>query len=83
MFQAAALDRPPGANELIPFWIYEIPGGAVVERRVPMFPLSREVGKLEGLQRGIALYRLAFGQPRQENLLVAEAVSPWMSRRCG
>ena len=69
LFRMASLNRPPGTNDLIPFWVYEIPGGAMVERRVPMFPLSREVGKLEGLQRGIALYRLAFGQPRQEDLL--------------
>jgi hypothetical protein len=40
-----------------------------VERRVPVFPFSREVGKLKQLQQGLALYRLAFGQPRQEDLL--------------
>jgi len=67
LYDAAAADRPPGANELIPYWIYE--GDATVERRVPMFPFSRETGKLVALQRGIAVYRLAFGQPRQEDLL--------------
>ncbi|MGH7481525.1 MAG: helicase [Longimicrobiales bacterium] len=69
LFAAAAADRPTGENELVPYWIYEIPGGAKVERRVPMFPFSRECGKLARLQRGLALYRLAFGQPRQEDLL--------------
>ena len=70
LFNEAASQRPPEANELEPYWIYPVPGGASVERRVPMFPLSRETGWLAALQRGLALYRLAFGQPRQEDLLV-------------
>jgi hypothetical protein len=73
LFSAAAADRPAGANELIPFWIYEIEGGARVERRVPQFPFSREVGKLDRLQRELAVYRLVFGQPRQEDLLTVLA----------
>ena len=40
-----------------------------VERRVPLLPLSRENGQLEQLRKQLALYRLAFGQPRQEDLL--------------
>lgn len=40
-----------------------------MERRVPYFPYSREVGKLARLQKGLAVYRLAFGQPRQEDLM--------------
>ena len=69
LFDAAASQRPPETNELEPYWVYPVPGGASVERRVPMFPLSRETGRLAALQRGLALYRLAFGQPRQEDLL--------------
>jgi hypothetical protein len=69
LFDAAASDREPGANELVPYWIYELRGGVRVERRVPMFPFSREVGKLERLKRELAVYRLAFGQPRQEDLV--------------
>ena len=82
MFDAAAEDRPEGVNELVPYWIYEVDGGARVERRVPMFAFSREVGKLERLKKGLALYRLAFGQPRQEDLveilakLAAEGFAP-------
>ena len=40
-----------------------------VERRVPMLPFSREVRRLEWLKRSLTVYRLAFGQPRQEDLL--------------
>ncbi len=69
LFDAAAAERPPAASDLVPYWIYPIEGGANVERRVPMFPFSREHGKLAALQRGLAVYRLAFGQPRQEDLL--------------
>jgi hypothetical protein len=36
---------------------------------VPLFPLSREISRLEDLKRSLALYRLVFGQPRQEELL--------------
>lgn len=35
-----------------------------------MLILKKEVPKLEMLKRGIVLYRLAFGQPRQEELMV-------------
>jgi hypothetical protein len=69
LFAAAATDRPPGGNELVPYWVYAVEGGATIERRIPMYPLSGEVGRLAGLQRGLALYRMAFGQPRQEDLL--------------
>ena len=47
--------------------IYE--GPVKVERRVPSLPFSREVRRLEWLKRSLTVYRLAFGQPRQEDLL--------------
>jgi hypothetical protein len=69
LFELAAEDRPPGANELMPYWIFETEGGVQVERRVPLLPLSREVHRLELLKEQLAVYRLAFGQPRQDDLL--------------
>lgn len=33
-----------------------------------MLPFSREVRRLEWLERSLTVYRLAFGQPRQEDL---------------
>lgn len=36
---------------------------------MPLFPLSPEAGHLGRLRRGLAVYRLAFGQPRQEDLV--------------
>ena len=61
--------RPDGANDLVSFWVYETKGGSCVERRVPLLPLSREQGQLRRLKRGLVLYRLRFGQPRQEDVL--------------
>jgi hypothetical protein len=34
-----------------------------------LIPLSREVGRLTTIKRDLALYRLVFGQPRQQDLL--------------
>ena len=54
-------------SDLIPYWICD--GPVKVERRVPMLPYSRENARLKWLKKSVAVYRLAFGQPRQEDLL--------------
>lgn len=64
---AAARAQTDIDTDLIPYWIYE--GSVKVERRVPTLPFSREVRRLEWLKRSLTVYRLAFGQPRQEDLL--------------
>ncbi len=69
LFSAAAARVEDRAGDLIPYWIYEVEGGATIERRIPELPLSREVGELERLKRGLAVYRLVFGQPRQGELM--------------
>ena len=66
MFDAASTETEAD-TDLIPYWIYE--GPVRVERRVPMLPFSREVRRLEWLKHSLTVYRLAFGQPRQEDLL--------------
>ena len=68
LFQRAKLDRAPDANDLIPYWIFEN-GNARVQRRVPLLPFSREVAQLRRLVGSLAVYRLAFGQPRQQDLV--------------
>jgi len=67
LFQIASQDKPNKHSDLIPYWIFE-DGSAKVERRIPLLPFSKEVGRLKLLKRGLALYRMAFGQPRQEDL---------------
>lgn len=71
LFALAASQRGPGGNELTPYWVFETLGGATIERRVPMLPFSREKERIQRLKRSLAVYRLAFGQPRQEDLIAA------------
>jgi hypothetical protein len=69
MFALAVAARDGNSSDLVPYWLYETDGGARIERRIPLIPFSREVEQLARLKRGLALYRLVFGQPRQEDLL--------------
>jgi len=66
-FASAEEARPDGQNDLWPWWTY--PGDSKIERWIPSFPLSRDEGRKARLERRRALYRLAFGQPRQEDLI--------------
>lgn len=66
MFATARAEAPVD-NDIVPYWIYE--GSVRVERRVPLLPFSREVTRLAWLKRSLTVYRLAFGQPRQDDLL--------------
>ena len=69
MFELAKRKRPTGASDLIPYWLYELEGGASIERHVPILPYSKEDPHFRRLKRMLAVYRLVFGQPRQEDLL--------------
>ncbi len=55
-------------NDIVPYWVFD-EGEARIERRIPLLPFSKEVQRLETLKRGLVLYRLVFGQPRQEELI--------------
>ena len=74
MFNKAVETRSPDANDIVPYWVFD-EGAARIERRVPVIPFSKEVQRFEVLKRGLALYRLVFGQPRQEELLAFLASS--------
>jgi len=69
MFDAATEDEVehgrPG--DIVPFWIY--PGENKIERVVLIPPFSREKDRYKALLNSLATYRLAFGQPRQEELI--------------
>jgi hypothetical protein len=68
-FALASGDRRPDDSELVPYWVYEIDGGAAIERHVLALPLSRELDRLGSLRNALAVYRLAFGQARQEDVI--------------
>jgi hypothetical protein len=63
---AAAPDEDGG---LKPYWVFT--GDASIERHVPAEPLSIDRHRLQELVRLMGIYRLAFGQPRQDELLAA------------
>jgi len=69
LFAAAAKDHGGKEAGLVPYWVYATIGGARIERHVPSFPLSREIGQMNALRKSLAVYRMVFGQPRQEDLL--------------
>ena len=50
-----------------PHWVF--PGEHHVERHVAPYPLSVDQHRLTNIKRDVALYRLTFGQPRQEDML--------------
>jgi hypothetical protein len=58
-----------GESEIVPYWVYPLEGGAQIERHVPVFPMSREVSRMHALSKSLAVYRMVFGQPRQDDLL--------------
>ena len=41
----------------------------MIERHIPVLPLSRDARMLPGLKTALAIYRMVFGQPRQDDLL--------------
>jgi hypothetical protein len=69
LFAAAERDSADDPLQLKPYWLYPIPQGAYIERHVPAYPLSRDFDRLAELRRTLVLYRMVFGQPRQEELV--------------
>ncbi|MFO0991600.1 MAG: helicase-related protein [Hyphomicrobiales bacterium] len=66
-FALGSTARTAQENDLVPYWLF--PGDAKIERHVPGLPFSREVERLDGLRRALTIYRMVFGQSRQEDLM--------------
>jgi len=64
---ALATDEHDRCGDFAPRWVY--PGPAKIERHLLPFPLSSDRPRYERLKDDVALYRLTFGQPRQEDML--------------
>jgi hypothetical protein len=69
LFEIARREAGDHDHGLVPYWVFATPGGARVERRVSCLPLSSDRLHLEALRRSLAVYRMVFGQPRQDDLL--------------
>ncbi|MEN9644056.1 MAG: hypothetical protein RL238_725 [Actinomycetota bacterium] len=67
MYAAAEAARAPGVNDMVPHW--DLDGPAATERHVLSYPMSRDEEAWANLKKVIALYRLAFGQPRQDLMI--------------
>ena len=69
MFDFADANRPPShPNQLYPYWVIDR-GSSKIERHIPTIPLSKEVLQLAKLKNSLVLYRMVFGQNRQEDLI--------------
>ena len=63
----AATEYQPEFGDFTPNWVY--PGPHKIERHVAPFVLSSDEARYDRMKRDVALYRLTFGQPRQEDML--------------
>lgn len=68
LYQLAIDIEKGNKSDLVPFWHVE-PQNIFIERQVPTIPYSKEVRKLKNLLKTISVYRIALGQPRQEELV--------------
>jgi hypothetical protein len=64
-----ARERSSTDHGLVPYWLFPLQDGAHIERHVPALPLSRDAYQLAALRRSLAVYRMVFGQPRQDDLM--------------
>lgn len=69
LFRIAHARRPAGSSDIVPFWVFAPEGGARIERHVLALPSSREHEQVQRLLKALTLYRMVFGQPRQEDML--------------
>lgn len=64
---ALATDHQDELGDFSPGWVY--PGPNQIERHVAPFAFSTDLDRYDRMKRDVALYRLTFGQPRQEDML--------------
>jgi hypothetical protein len=69
LFASARASRRDTDSDLVPYWIFETPGGDSIDRCVFHMPFSRDETRYKRLRKSLSLYRLVFAQPRQEDLL--------------
>ena len=68
-FSTSPANARPAATGSPHSGIFPLTDGAHIERHVPALPLSRDARQLEALKRSLAVYRMVFGQPRQDDLM--------------
>ena len=68
LFDAAVHESQGADGAIVPYWVFN-EGPAKIQRHVPVLPFSRDAAAVSQLRKALAAYRLAFGQPRQEELV--------------
>jgi hypothetical protein len=69
LFRTAVQEAGNSDRGLTPYWLYPLSDGAYIERHIPAIPLSLDRARADTLRRSLALYRMAFGQARQEDVV--------------
>lgn len=71
LFKVADIEerQSTGKCELVPFWHIDSTSARKIERVIPLYPYSQDQVRLSALLKTLAIYRLAFGQPRQAELV--------------
>jgi hypothetical protein len=73
-FRTAENYRAVHDPEIVPYWVFQpddVPAESLakIERHIPIIPFTRESSRVRDLLASTAHYRIAFGQPRQDELL--------------
>lgn len=66
-YDLGALAAADQFGELTPYWIFD--GDHKVQRHLFLYPLSQDDARYQRLKDDLAVYRLSFGQPRQEDIV--------------
>jgi hypothetical protein len=69
VFHDARRRREPGLSDLVPFWVYGGEKGVSIERYIPIVGLSKDEERAATLKRSLTVYRMAFGQSRQDEMV--------------
>ena len=69
LFEAGNREHLSSSRGLVPYWVFPREGGASIERSMVFLPLSRDQGLFSALKQSLAVYRMVFGQARQEDLI--------------
>jgi hypothetical protein len=69
LFEAGDQEHRAASRGLVPFWIFSRENGAAIQRCLASLPLSREQHSYQALKQSLAVYRMVFGQARQEDLI--------------
>jgi len=69
LFSKGVAIRKDDEDDIVPFWIFETKNGLKIDRNIPCLPMSRDIERLRDLKRTLVMYRMVFGQPRQEDLI--------------